>query len=350
MESLFSARWYRVAGLHPRLRPHVRVSRHIYRGKVWYLLQDTRFRPPSPRGRDCFPFHRADGRPARGGRDLAFAAELTRGKVAHPGRYDRDPVPAQRYRPAPVRDHAGCGGVVPPQPRTREEAACRHAEPAVFPRALVRPRRLARPACSARTVSVPPGGGRGVGSGDPREPADGPVQLGRGPLVRRRAHAHAALFVFVVAVLSPDQGAARARPRPRGQGLGRRSARDGGEPADAHSGAVRRCLRGIGLSREAPPRNRRWRRHHGGTVPRRAGPVRVAARGGRHSARHRLHHHADRRHVHRSVQRQPVAAFRRLLRAVGPARHTQSRLPLQRLHRLSRPAPAAGRAVGQSLP
>jgi putative peptide zinc metalloprotease protein len=41
MESLFSARWYRVAGLHPRLRPHVRVSRHIYRGKVWYLLQDT---------------------------------------------------------------------------------------------------------------------------------------------------------------------------------------------------------------------------------------------------------------------------------------------------------------------
>ena len=41
MESLFSARWYRVAGLHPRLRPHVRVSRHIYRGQVWYLLQDT---------------------------------------------------------------------------------------------------------------------------------------------------------------------------------------------------------------------------------------------------------------------------------------------------------------------
>ena len=41
MDSLFSSRWYRVAGLHPRLRTHVRVSRHIYRGQVWYLLQDT---------------------------------------------------------------------------------------------------------------------------------------------------------------------------------------------------------------------------------------------------------------------------------------------------------------------
>jgi putative peptide zinc metalloprotease protein len=40
MESLFSPRWYRVAGIHPRLRSHVRVSRHVYRGQVWYLLQD----------------------------------------------------------------------------------------------------------------------------------------------------------------------------------------------------------------------------------------------------------------------------------------------------------------------
>ncbi len=41
MESLFSSRWYRVAGVHPRLRSHVRVSRHVYREEVWYLLQDT---------------------------------------------------------------------------------------------------------------------------------------------------------------------------------------------------------------------------------------------------------------------------------------------------------------------
>jgi putative peptide zinc metalloprotease protein len=40
MESLFSPRWYRVAGIHPRLRSHVQVSRHVYRGQVWYLLQD----------------------------------------------------------------------------------------------------------------------------------------------------------------------------------------------------------------------------------------------------------------------------------------------------------------------
>jgi putative peptide zinc metalloprotease protein len=41
MESLFSTRWYRVAGVHPSLRAHVRVSRHIYRGQTWYLLQDA---------------------------------------------------------------------------------------------------------------------------------------------------------------------------------------------------------------------------------------------------------------------------------------------------------------------
>jgi len=41
MDSLFSSRWYRVARLHARLRSHVRVSRHVYRGQVWYLLQDS---------------------------------------------------------------------------------------------------------------------------------------------------------------------------------------------------------------------------------------------------------------------------------------------------------------------
>ncbi len=40
MQGLFSSQWYRVAGLHPRLRGHVRVSRHVYRAQVWYLLQD----------------------------------------------------------------------------------------------------------------------------------------------------------------------------------------------------------------------------------------------------------------------------------------------------------------------
>lgn len=37
---LLSNAWYRVAGLRPRLRSHARLHRHIYRGAVWYLLQD----------------------------------------------------------------------------------------------------------------------------------------------------------------------------------------------------------------------------------------------------------------------------------------------------------------------
>lgn len=37
---MLSSTWYRVAELRPRLRTHARLHRHIYRGVVWYLLQD----------------------------------------------------------------------------------------------------------------------------------------------------------------------------------------------------------------------------------------------------------------------------------------------------------------------
>ena len=37
---LSSASWYRVAGLRPRLRSHISVHRHRYRGGRWYVLQD----------------------------------------------------------------------------------------------------------------------------------------------------------------------------------------------------------------------------------------------------------------------------------------------------------------------
>lgn len=35
-----SASWYRVAGFRPRLRAHARLHRHVYRGTLWYVLQD----------------------------------------------------------------------------------------------------------------------------------------------------------------------------------------------------------------------------------------------------------------------------------------------------------------------
>jgi putative peptide zinc metalloprotease protein len=37
---MLSNAWYRVADLKPRLRTHARLHRHVYRGEVWYLLQD----------------------------------------------------------------------------------------------------------------------------------------------------------------------------------------------------------------------------------------------------------------------------------------------------------------------
>jgi putative peptide zinc metalloprotease protein len=39
-ESLFSSSWYRVADIRPRLRNHARIYRHVYRGQIWYVLQD----------------------------------------------------------------------------------------------------------------------------------------------------------------------------------------------------------------------------------------------------------------------------------------------------------------------
>jgi len=52
-QSLHSASWYRVADLRPRLRSHVRIHRHHFRGQLWYVLQDrtsgrfVRFSPPA---------------------------------------------------------------------------------------------------------------------------------------------------------------------------------------------------------------------------------------------------------------------------------------------------------------
>lgn len=39
-DSLYSPSWYRVADLKPRLRSHARIHRQVFRGQVWYVLQD----------------------------------------------------------------------------------------------------------------------------------------------------------------------------------------------------------------------------------------------------------------------------------------------------------------------
>jgi putative peptide zinc metalloprotease protein len=40
VDSLFSESWYRVADLKPRLRGHVQIHRHTYRGRDWYVIED----------------------------------------------------------------------------------------------------------------------------------------------------------------------------------------------------------------------------------------------------------------------------------------------------------------------
>lgn len=38
--ALFSPQWYRVQAVTPRLKKHTRIHRHVYRGQLWYVLQD----------------------------------------------------------------------------------------------------------------------------------------------------------------------------------------------------------------------------------------------------------------------------------------------------------------------
>ncbi|WP_315980883.1 hypothetical protein [Aliamphritea spongicola] len=38
--SLFSSSWYKVAYLRVRLRKHASIHRHVYRDRIWYVLQD----------------------------------------------------------------------------------------------------------------------------------------------------------------------------------------------------------------------------------------------------------------------------------------------------------------------
>ena len=38
--ALGSSQWFRVAALTPRLRGHVRLHRHVYRGRVWHVVED----------------------------------------------------------------------------------------------------------------------------------------------------------------------------------------------------------------------------------------------------------------------------------------------------------------------
>ena len=62
-QELLSPAWYRVAGLRPRLRSHVRIHRHEYRGERWYVVEDRisrrthRFTPAA-----CFVIGMMDGR------------------------------------------------------------------------------------------------------------------------------------------------------------------------------------------------------------------------------------------------------------------------------------------------
>ena len=40
-DGLFSPDWHRIAKLQPKLHKHIKIHRHVYRGLIWYLFEDT---------------------------------------------------------------------------------------------------------------------------------------------------------------------------------------------------------------------------------------------------------------------------------------------------------------------
>jgi putative peptide zinc metalloprotease protein len=61
--SLFSPRWYCVAGLRPRLRTHVELKRQLQRGVAWFVLADTTSERRQRLNRIAYQFvGRCDGR------------------------------------------------------------------------------------------------------------------------------------------------------------------------------------------------------------------------------------------------------------------------------------------------
>jgi putative peptide zinc metalloprotease protein len=39
-ETFLDPSWHRISGLKPRLRRHVAIHRHRYRGAAWYVIED----------------------------------------------------------------------------------------------------------------------------------------------------------------------------------------------------------------------------------------------------------------------------------------------------------------------
>ncbi|NOS78792.1 MAG: HlyD family efflux transporter periplasmic adaptor subunit [Nitrospira sp.] len=77
----FSASWYRVERLTPRLRSHVQLARHQYRGQTWYVLHDRaseRFQRFTPAGYQLIGL--MDGR--RSVRDIWDSATASLGDEA----------------------------------------------------------------------------------------------------------------------------------------------------------------------------------------------------------------------------------------------------------------------------
>lgn len=61
-QGFISADWYRVADLAPRKRRHVSLRRQVFRGQIWFVLQDHqsgKFSRLTPQGH--YVFERMDG-------------------------------------------------------------------------------------------------------------------------------------------------------------------------------------------------------------------------------------------------------------------------------------------------
>ena len=317
----FSESWYRVADLRVRLRPSAQISRQYYRGERWYVVRD-------PAGNQ---FHRLSAPAYRfvglldGTRTVAEAWELVGGQLA-------DDAPTQN-EVIQILSQLHSANLI---------------ESNITPDAAVllrRHKKMVQRQWQGRLMNIL----------FPRIPLwDCDQFLKRWmPLMRIFLSKFGALLWLAVVIFAivndrarlvascrpalktpsrrsnwpflwasvrADQGDPRVGARLHLPAIRRGGARAGHHVPGARARALRGCIHGVGLPQQVAADPRRRGRHDLRAVRRRDHGDRVAEHARQGTLVNQLAYNtdADRQRLDGHLQRQPAAALRRLLHAVGP--------------------------------
>jgi hypothetical protein len=286
-DPLLSPSWYRVASLRPRLRKQARFHRHVYRGQVWYVVQDRasgRCQRLTPSAYQIVGL--MDGR--RTTQELWEAAGTRLGDEG-PTQDETIRLLGLLHARPPLRRVARRGGALSPHaaPRAAAVVAARD-QPALVETSAGGSRRLPRALGAPGGTALLARRRRGLRASHRRRPGLRRRERRRDRLRWTESTPGDAQSSSALARVPAGQGTPRARARRRHQGVGRRGPRDGNHVPGAGPRPLRGSLRRLGLSGEGQTHPGGGGRDSRGARPRLAGAARVARGRARSRARRRL--------------------------------------------------------------